>query len=121
MILLRWISINSFIAATFYVGITYHNGLAQFAQLYTWANLTIVAMCAAMYVGSSPEHEARRQRLLADHREDVAKESLPILTAVYDFGLAAYLAFNDYIYTALAVLVTYAIQNIIASSLSRRP
>lgn len=103
--ILKWLLINGFVAACFYHGITYHNGLASLAQLITWAVFFQAFLSVLIFLGEREEAKKRRMELIASRKGNWC---LPAwINLGYDLVLAAFLAYHSFVFTAAALLGAY--------------
>lgn len=111
--LFNWIVINGFITACFYYGITHRNGLVGLAQALTWLNAFICFSIVLMVLGDTPEAKQRRATFTKKTPNPFELSVPQWLALGYDLTLSAYLAYNAYVFTGLALLSSYFFQRLI--------
>jgi len=111
----KWILINGFIAACFYFGITFHNGLAQLAQVITWVVCFLTFAVTLLYCGSSDEAKKLRLELIASRKGTYHIPAWVNLS--YDMILAAFLAYHSFVFTGVALLAAFFFMKILHEKL----
>jgi hypothetical protein len=108
---INWLLINALISGCFYHGIEHHNGLATLAQYVIWIMAILLILGVFMFVG---DDDASKERRIKANEGDAFATVIPnFINLLYDLTLAGYLAYNSYVCTAFAVLVSYVCARLI--------
>lgn len=112
--IIRWIIVNGFIAACFFYGITRHNGLADLAQILTLIFLFYLILITALVFRDDEKGADARNAL----RPAMKEWHMPkLINLFYDLSLSVFLAYNNYICTAVATLLLYLFQRLLTEQI----